>query len=237
MRFVRYAAFAACMGLSTTAFAQGDDDEEEGWIEETVEEEQPAPAPPPPPKKKGKKKKKKVVIVEEEAVDEQDDQTPPAWTRGRRGKPRKTIPAREGEPPPPGYHVEMKSRKNLWIPGVVLLGSGYLASALTSSALLMSDSASCWDWDTYCRSDGDWGWGFLPLAGPFVIAADADVETGWRVGYAVFGTAQVLGLGLTIGGAASKRPVWVLNRNHRASNEPTTQIVAGPGNLMLQGTF
>jgi hypothetical protein len=233
MRFVRYAAFAACMGLSATAFAQGDDDEEEGWIEETVEEEEATP-PPPPPKKKAKKKKKKVVVVEESV--EEDDQTPPAWTRGRRGKPRKTIPAREGEPPPPGYHVEMKSRKNLWIPGVVLLGSGYLASALSSSALLMSDSSSCWSWD-YCGSSGDWGWGFVPLAGPFVIAAQENVETEWRVGYALFGTAQVLGLGLTIGGAVSKRPVWVLNRNPRGETAPTTEIVAGPGNLMLKGTF
>ena len=232
MRFVRYAAFAACMGLSATAFAQGDDDEEEGWIEETVEEEEPAPPPPPPPKKA--KKKKKVVIVEESV--EENDQTPPAWTRGRRGKPRKTIVAREGEPPPPGYHVEMKSRRNLWIPGVVLLGSGYLASALTSAAHLVSDN-SCWSWDGYCGSNGDWGWGFVPLAGPFVIAAQENVDPGWRLGYAVFGTAQVLGLGLTIGGAVSKRPVWVLNRNQRGGTTPTTEVVAGPGNLMVKGTF
>jgi hypothetical protein len=223
------------MGISSSAFAQGADDEEEGWIEEpAAEEEEEAPAPPPPPKKKkAKKKKKKVIVVDEEV---EDDDTPPAWTRGRRGKPKKVIPAREGEPTPPGYTNGYQSRKNIWIPGVVLLGTGYLASALTSSVGLMGDSVDCWEY--YCDSH-DWGWGFVPLVGPFVIAANDDFDSGWRAGYALFGIAQNLGLALTIAGAASKRPVWVLKPEHRRGDAPAPmpEVVLGPGNIMVKTTF
>jgi len=239
MRFARCAAVAACaacLGFSSTAFAQADDDEEEGWIEETVEEEEEAAPPPPPPKKKAKKKKakKKKVIIVEESVEED---TPPAWTLGRRGRPKKTIVARDGEAPPPGYHLEYRSRKNLWIPGVVLLASGYAASALSSATHLAVDSGDCWDWDYYCSSSGDWGWGFVPLVGPFVIAADERVDGGWRAGYALMGVAQNLGLALTIAGAASKRGVWVYDGRGRRSEAPAVELVAGPGNLVVKGAF
>lgn len=231
MRLARYAAFAAVMGISSTAFAQqaNDDDEEEGWIEET-EEEEPAPPPPPPKKKKAKKKKTKVVVVDEA----EEGGVPPAWTRGRRGKPKKVIVAREDEPTPPGYHVEYKSRKNIWIPGVVLLSAGYAVSAVSSAFGLAVDAADCdsWEWGgssgstyyPYCRSR-NWGWGFVPLVGPFVIAADDDFEGGWRAGYAVMGIAQSLGLGMTIGGAVSKRKVWVLNPGARYGATSTPYAV------------
>jgi hypothetical protein len=229
-------AFAAVMGISSTAFAQqaGDDDEEEGWIEETEEEEAPAPPPPPPKKKKAKKKKKTKVVVVDEA---EDGGEPPAWTRGRRGKPKKVIVAREGEPTPPGYHVEYKSRKNIWIPGVVLLSTGYAVSAVSSAIGIAADADCGILYDggygyygggyDYCGRSRDWGWGFVPLVGPFVIAADDDFEDGWRAGYALMGIAQNLGLGLTIGGAASKRKVWVLNHGYRYRGETSAPYAVG----------
>lgn len=238
------------MGISSSAFAQQADDEEEGWIEETVEEEEEAPAPPPPPKKKKAKKKKKtkVVVVDEEEANAE----PPSWTRDRRGRPKKAITAREGEPTPPGYHVEYKSRKNIWIPGVVLLSTGYAVSAVTSAFGLAADAGNCYSFDIYYCESRNWGWGFVPLVGPFVIAADDDFEGGFRAGYAVLGIAQNLGLGLTIGGAASKRKTWVLNpgARYRHRGETTAPYAVGsaeppgvpevsftPGGMTFKTTF
>ncbi len=254
MRPFAYAALAVCVSFATPALA---DDDEGDWFEEDAEEVEEQPAPPP--KKQRKKKKKRVeVVVEDDGAAEPAKATPPAkevppdWARGRRGKFKKTLPAVEGEKPPPGYRLEERSRKNLWIPGVVLLSTGYAASALTSATALVVESADCsWDYgySYYGCESRDWAWGFLPLAGPFVIAADRDFEPGWRAAYALFGISQVVGLGLTIGGAASKKSVWVLKPEHRnragseerpvytAAPAPAPELTVGAGFASVKASF
>lgn len=231
MRLLSCAAIAGItLTLSVPALAQEDDDED-GWFEpdasdepDEVEEVEEAA---PPVKRKSRRKKPTV-----ERADGADEGVPPAWTRGRRGRPKKVLPAEEGEPPPPGYRLAYKNRKNLWIPGVVLLSTGYAASALSSISMIMAEDIACWD--SYC-SEHSWAWGFLPVAGPFVIAADPDFEDGWRVAYGVFGVAQGLGLGLTIAGAATKRPVWVLKPEYRHAGD--TQLTVTPGLVGVKTAF
>ncbi len=215
------ALLLASVGFATPAWADDDD-----WFEteepadaaapDEVEEAEPAEESAPPPRAKKKKRPRPEPQAETSDV-----------PLDRKGRPKRVIPAVEGEDPPPGYVEKSRARKALWIPGVSMLGAGYLISAATSAVMLTGEDAFC-VWECY-RDDRAWEWGFLPVAGPFVIAASDSFETEWRALYGTLGVVQAAGMVLTIVGVTSREQVWVRGRAPRAPRalEPEVKVGAG----------
>jgi len=218
---------ASLLCIAPTAFA---DDDESGWFDG-----QGAPTSAPPEEDdaapgvdvEAGPRRERVVVVE------QSEQPLRGRMYDRLGRRKKVIPAYGDEPPPPGYREGYKSRKNIWAPGLTLLTAGYLASAVSSAAWIVSDS-SCW-WT--CGPSHDWGWGFVPLAGPYFIAGDSSIDTGWRVAYGVFGVAQDLGLILTVTGAASKKRVFIRSRLPEPPVALQPQFDLSPGMATMKMAF
>jgi hypothetical protein len=217
------ALFALAVGClsPSSAFAQDDADTEE-----------------PAPKKK---KSPNVTVTPNDQVDN-EKAPPPAqeWTppTDRKGRPLKTLPYEDYETAPPGYRLGGKSRKALWIPGVTLLASGYFLSAASSLGGLFVEGVFCLGGGGStigCYDGRVWGWGFLPLVGPFVITADDDFNAGWRITYGIFGVLQNAGLALTIAGFTAKEPVWERKAYGSPLYEP--EVVVGPGYAGLKLSF
>lgn len=184
-----------------------------------------------------KKKSPNVTVAPNEQVDSEKAAPQPvdAWTAptDRKGRPLKTLPYDDYETAPPGYMLGGKSRKALWIPGITLLSSGYFLSAVTSLGGIFVEGLFCFSGTCY---DGrEWGWGFLPLVGPFVITADDDFSAGWRITYGIFGVLQNAGLALTIAGFTAKEPVW--ERKGYGSPLVQPEVVVGPGYAGLKMSF
>jgi hypothetical protein len=181
------------------------------FAQDDVDAEEPTP--------KNRKTSPNVTVTPNEQVD--NEKTAPQ-------------PAQEWSPAPPGYRLGGKSRKALWIPGVTLLASGYFLSAATSLGGLFVEGLFCISGGG-CYDGREWGWGFLPLVGPFVITADDDFSAGWRITYGIFGVLQNAGLALTIAGFTAKEPVW----ERKAYGSPLYQpeVVIGPGYAGLKMSF
>jgi hypothetical protein len=214
MRNVALFVLAVAWVAPNAVFAQGDGDED---------------AP--------KKKSPHVTVAPNEQVDN-EGAGPPAPTSDvptdRKGRPLATLPYEDYETAPPGYRLGGKARKALWIPGITMLATGYVFSAASSIGGLFVEGLPCVGTSGgNCYDGRDWGWGFLPLVGPFVISADDDFNTGWRVTYGVFGVLQNAGLALTIAGFTAKQPVW--QRKGYGAREP--EVVVGPGYAGLKMSF
>ncbi len=229
MRNAHLGMALGCSLLSMVALpglAWGDEGDGGAWFEPG-----PAPTPAPPPDAEDSDEPEDVVATppdRDEVVVVRKAR--PRMVLGRRGRPMRVIKAYPGEAPPLGYRVGYRSRKELWIPGITLLATGYLGSALSSAAWMTAESTCIWS----CPRTHDWGWGFLPLVGPYFIAADSSIDPGWRAAYAIFGVAQDLGLGLSIAGGASKRRVFIYSPE-TASSDPSFQI--GAGNVSFKASF
>lgn len=182
-----------------------------------------------------KKKSPNVTVTPNEQVDKEGAAPPPTeWSppTDRKGRPLKTLPYEDYETAPPGYRLGGKSRKALWIPGITLLASGYFLSAASSLGGIFVEGLFC---GGGCFDGREWGWGFLPLVGPFVITADDDFNTGWRITYSIFGVLQNAGLALTIAGFTAKEPVWERKGYGSPLFEP--EVVVGPGYAGLKMSF
>jgi hypothetical protein len=223
MRKMALLALTASLAIPGVAWAQDD-------VDDQGDDSEPAP--------KKKKTSPNVTVTPNDQVtpDDQVPAGPPPLSTptDRKGRPLKSLPYEDYDSAPPGYKLGGKSRKGLWIPGITLLSSGYLLSAATSLGGIFVEGLFCFA-GAGCYDGREWGWGFLPLVGPFVITADNDFNTGWRVTYGIFGVLQNAGLALTIAGFTAKEKSWVLQGSAEPSREP--QLMLGPGYAGLRVNF
>jgi len=149
--------------------------------------------------------------------------------------PRRVLPYNDGDPVPPGYHVERRHPKWMIGTGAGALAGGYLIS-LTIAALT---GASCLPSDSICR-DRDTGPSpnralYIPLVGPFVVIAQGNAMK--NLSSLIFlGTSQVGGATLLALGFATYQsklvPDW-----QAAKIKLLPLPLAGGGELMVTGSF
>lgn len=121
----------------------------------------------------------------------------------------------EGQPIPPGYHIERKGKRKLIIAGVSIFGGCYLASAIAGG---------------FGLSEGDYsgralGPLLVPVAGPFITIGTSELrfgdndDQGAVILLMLDGLAQAAGVVLTIVGLAADETT-VLKRNDTGKIEP-----------------
>jgi hypothetical protein len=169
----------------TTAGEALADDEVDAADEEQVEEEA--------PKKKKKKKKRRVVEEDDESVEVVVER------RGRDRRPKRLTPT-PGEAPPEGYVVAESNLRGVWIGGVSMLSAGYFVTILGGG---IADAVEDHDQGKYL-----W-YSLIPVGGPFVIAGHEEIQSGGKAVFILLGAVQAAGLGMTIGGLATKKTVWM----------------------------
>ena len=116
----------------------------------------------------------------------------------------KKMDYEEGDPIPPGYHVDTKIRKGLVIGGAVTFGVCYLFSALFASTL---ESAN----DALGSSNDDYVPLYIPVVGPFITIGSAQSEGAGTFLLVIDGIAQAGGLAMFIAGLAAPSSELVRN--------------------------
>ena len=117
----------------------------------------------------------------------------------------KKMDYEEGDPIPPGYHVETKVRKGLLIGGACTFGVMYLLSALTAAAVEdVQNVSSTGSRDDYIPL-------YIPAAGPFVTIGTAHSSGVGTFFLVVDGIAQSGGLAMAIIGIAAPNSVLIRN--------------------------
>jgi hypothetical protein len=136
----------------------------------------------------------------------------------------------EGQPIPPGYHVDTRIRKGLVIGGAVTFGVVYLFSVLTG---VLIDSAN----EVVGNESSGYEPMYIPLAGPFVTMGTAsdDLSSGGVALLAILGVAQVGGVGMLVAGLAV--PKTELVRNDVSSIQVRPMVGQGTTGLSLGGKF
>jgi hypothetical protein len=100
---------------------------------------------------------------------------------------------------------QLRPKRSLMIAGLSVLVASYGVAVVTGAALV----------DSHCCEDVGWSL-LIPVAGPYIAAGVADEGKGLLV---LLGTVQVIGLGLTIGGAVQ----YALTKN--AANKAQTSAL------------
>jgi len=137
------------------------------------------------------------------------------------------IDADEGRSTPLGYTAVQRTRKGLLIGGGVTLGVSYMYAAMF--AALGSDEAS------YNNGTNKFGALWIPVAGPFVQAAQTDSATG-KLLLAGLGSAEVIGAVMLYYGLTTTKKVFV--RNDLVGNLSVTPMAGnGASGLSLSGRF
>jgi hypothetical protein len=126
------------------------------------------------------------------------------------------LPYREGEPPPPGYHLDTRIRKGLVIAGATTFGACYLLSVGVAAAFQEDNHAD------------DVTPLFVPVVGPFITLGTAHPTAFATFALTVDGAAQTVALGLLIAGLTSEEKLWVRD---------DVALRVGPGSLGLDATF
>ena len=110
----------------------------------------------------------------------------------------------DGDPVPPGYHVDTKIRKGLVIGGAATFGALYLLTALSAAVVQSAADSVGDDADEVIPL-------YIPVAGPFVAMATLEAEGGGIVALALLGVGQAAGLGMLITGLAAQKTELVRN--------------------------
>jgi hypothetical protein len=116
----------------------------------------------------------------------------------------KRMDYEEGDPVPPGYHVETKMRKGLVIGGAVTFGACYLFSILTAAVADPVENIEDPNDDSFIPL-------YIPAAGPFITIGTAQSEGAGTFILVVDGVAQVGGLAMFIAGLAAQSTELVRN--------------------------
>jgi hypothetical protein len=127
----------------------------------------------------------------------------------------------EGDPVPPGYHAEERSRKGLVIAGSIVFGTLYFFTAVAAGI----------DAD---QGDGEAQSLWIPAVGPFLQAAKTD-NGGADSLLILDGLGQSAGLFMLIYGLAASRTILV--RNDVAKLHVVPMTGRNTSGLMLGGTF
>jgi hypothetical protein len=203
------------LGISFSLFAltiAGDalagDDEATTDDEDAVEQEAP---------RKKTRKKRRVVVDDDEAAE-----VVIVERRGRDRRPKRVTPT-PGERPPEGYVEAESNLRGVWIGGVSMLSAGYFVTILGGG---IADAVEDHD-------NGKYLWyGLIPVAGPFVIAGHEEIQSGGKAVFILLGAVQAAGLGMTIGGVATKKKVW-LRDDIAQPWEPQLRLGAGSAGVRM----
>ena len=142
----------------------------------------------------------------------------------------KKMDYEDGDPVPPGYHVETKMKKGLFIAGTVTFGATYLFSALTAglvdSGCGNSTSSSC--------STGV-GALYVPVVGPFIGIGTMHSSGSGTFVLVIDGIAQAGGVAMAIAGLALDTSELV--RNDVGKVHVTPWVAQGVTGLGLSGSL
>jgi hypothetical protein len=134
----------------------------------------------------------------------------------------------DGEPVPPGYHPETRTRTGLVVGGAVTFGTLYFFSLLVAAAVSDANRA------THSSGD-DANFLYIPVAGPFLQMTKTESSTG-NLFLGIDGIAQGAGAAMLIVGITS--PKTVLVRNDLGEVRVTPMRLGQDGNgLGLVGRF
>jgi hypothetical protein len=155
-----------------------------------------------------------------DAGDEHDAASERARKTKRRDPKRLTPEA--GEKPPAGYTEVSSNNRPLWIGGVTTFAAGCFVGVIAGG---VADSAENHEDGRYL-----W-WNLLPVAGPFVTASSSEIGVGGKTVFVLLGATEAAGLGMLIGGLATKKKTWLRDD---VAYEPELLIGAGSAGLRLQ---
>jgi hypothetical protein len=131
----------------------------------------------------------------------------------------------EGQPIPPGYHLEQRARRGLVLAGSLTAGVPFLVSFLTGLSIGLSGS----------RRDGEATVALMaPLVGPFITIETAGAGGAGILWLMLDGVAQLAGTGMLIGGLVAKEDKLVRDYQD-ASLVPDVRV--GPGAATATWTF
>jgi hypothetical protein len=142
------------------------------------------------------------------------------------------IDETEGRPVPVGYSAVKRTRLGMLIGGGVTFGVSYMYAVMFAAA--GSDEAR---YDNYDGSSGtnEMAALWIPVAGPFIQAAQEDSATG-RVLLLGLGAAETVGAVMLYYGLTTKKTVFV--RNDLVGNMRLTPMASdGATGMMLSGQF
>ncbi len=133
---------------------------------------------------------------------------PPGAYPSSQKPPPEILPYKDNEPIPQGYNVQERSRKGLAIAGGAVFGVFYLMSVGIGAQSLKYDEAP-------------YGAFFVPVLGPFIVAAAGDfggsdslgsfVNTVTVGSFVLIGLAQTAGAAMLLTGILQKKKVLVRN--------------------------
>ncbi len=132
----------------------------------------------------------------------------------------------EGDPIPPGYHVDTRIRKGLVVGGAVAFGVCYFFSALVAAAGQDSSNGGS------NNESALW----IPAIGPFIQMANNSSAIG-NVFLVIDGIAQAGGLAMLVGGLVSPKTVLVRNDLGFHVTPMPMQMGKNGGGFGLAGTF
>jgi hypothetical protein len=158
-----------------------------------------------------------------ETGDENDAVSERARKKKKKKDP-KRLTAEAGEKPPEGYTEVSSNNRPLWIGGVTTFAAGCFVSVIAGG---IADSIEDHEQGRYL-----W-WGLLPIAGPIVTASSQEIEVGGKAVFVLLGATQATGLGMLIGGLATKKKTWL--RDDVATYEP--ELVVGAGSAGVRVSF
>jgi hypothetical protein len=146
-----------------------------------------------------------------------------------------TLPFRENQAVPDGYHVTTRANRGLVIAGASLWGGAYTLSVVGALSVLSSGGL-------YASNTGQFGPLFIPVLGPFIAlgtAPDASLgdDDSRAVGALMIldGLSQVAGATMFIGGLLAEKKI--LLRNDLASSKAIPEIFIGPRSAALRFHF
>ena len=122
---------------------------------------------------------------------------------------------------PPGYVLEERMRKGLVIAGSIVFGTFYLFTVAGATAAESSQAP--------------WGALYVPVLGPFIVAAAGDFRGDSQIVRPLFvldGIIQAGGAAMLIAGIVAKQKVLV-----REDLAARTELLVGPGSVGMKMSF
>lgn len=116
----------------------------------------------------------------------------------------KKMDYEEGDPIPPGYHVETKMKKGLLIGGACTFGALYVITALIAATIQSAE-------DAIGGHSEDFTPLYIPAVGPFITIGTARSQNGGTFLLAADGIAQSAGLAMAIIGIVAQDTVLIRN--------------------------
>jgi hypothetical protein len=158
---------------------------------------------------------------------------------GHQRAPRVEIDSWEpGDPIPPGYHPDLRARKELIVAGAVILGVFYHLSVLGA---LLANVRFCLNFSSVgcggaSAQDVKAAALYVPVAGPFLQMTQTTEATG-NVLNVIDGVAQSAGLAALIIGLASPQRVLIRNDSAAIRARPVPFLTGHTAGLGLVASF